>query len=81
MAPGIYHMNESSWEALVLSMLKSEILRTVGTIPYQENKFNCQQENNSIVKIAVDEILLHEKLKVSDVKKAPKNVDSGFYEN
>ena len=31
------------------------------------NKFNRQQENNGIVNSEVDEILLHENQKVSDV--------------
>ena len=36
MSMGIHQMNARSWKTLVLSMLKSDLLRTAGTIPYQE---------------------------------------------
>ena len=39
-------------------MLKVDLLRTAGTIPQKEMIFNRQKEKNSIVKHAVDKILL-----------------------
>ena len=36
MAPDVHQMNSRSWETLVLNMLKADLLRTAGKIPYQE---------------------------------------------
>ena len=59
---------------------KIRLTKYRGHDPVPRKKCNIQQENNSIVNIAVDEILLHENEKLSDVKEAPENVESGFYE-
>ena len=45
------------------------------------NKFKGQQENNAIVNIAVDESLLHETKKVSDMREATGIVESEYDEN
>ena len=81
MAIDISQMNARSWETLVLSMLKSDLLRTTGTIPYQKHIFNRQQQNNYIINSAVDGILLHKTEKLSAVKRSPENGDSDFDEN
>ena len=65
MALGIYRMNARSWETLVLSILKSGLLRTASMIPATKNKLNRQQENNDIVNHAADEITLQENGKLS----------------
>ena len=52
-APGILLMNARSWQTLVISKLKVNVLSTMGIIPYQ-GKFNRQQENSAIVNNVVD---------------------------
>ena len=81
MAIDISQMNARSWETLVLSMLKSDLLRTTGTIPYQKHIFNRQQWNNYIINSALYEILLYGNKKISAVKESPENVEYNFYEN
>ena len=80
MAPGIHQTNAGSWDTLVISILKVDLLRTTGTIPYQYF-ININQDNNAIVNSEVDEILLHENQKVSAEKEAHENIESDFYEN
>ena len=78
----IHGPGHSSYECKVLrdlglSILKVDLLKTVGTIPYQK-QINRHQDNNAIVISAVDEIFLHENQKVSAEKEARENVESDF---
>ena len=45
------------------------------------NKFNRQQDNNTISNSAVYEIMMYENGKSSDVKESPEDVESDFDEN
>ena len=70
-APGIHHMNVGSWENLVLSMLKVSLLRTMGSILYQEINLTGSKRI----------MLLHENQKVSAAEEAHENTESNFDEN
>ena len=78
MSTGIHQMNARSWETLVKFMLKVNLIISTGPILYQEINFIRQQENNTILNSAVDEIFLHENQKVSTMRKEPENVKSDF---
>ena len=81
----IHGSSNSSDECKVLGDFGSAydkiyLLRTAGTIPYQEC-LNRNEEKNYIVDSAVDEILLHENQKVSGEKEAHENIESDFDRN
>ena len=52
-----------------------------GSNPVPRGEINKQQEWNGIVNNALDEILLTEDLKISDVREAPEFLDSDYDEN
>ena len=80
-APDIIQKNVRSWETLELSTLILGLLRTTVSSPYP-GKINRQQENNTIVNNAVDEIILNETQKVCATNyEAPEFMDSYYYAN
>ena len=77
----IHGPGHSSYECKVLrdfgdKYVKGKPTKNRGNHTVPRNKFNRQQENNSIVNSAVDEIMLPETKKVSATKEAP-----GFLES
>ena len=76
----------SSDECKALGNFGSKYAETIptkdcGHDPITRKKFNNQQENDYIVKIAVDEILVNENEKGIATKEAHENVESYFDDN
>ena len=60
---------------------KSRPTKDLGHDHASKNKFNIQQENNTIVNNTVDEIILQENNKLSAEAESHKNIDSEIDEN
>ena len=80
MALDIYQMNVRFWETLVLSTLKSGLIKTSGRRAFSQEIFGRQQDKNVIVQYAVDEIIQQEKEKLSVKNETHENIDDKFDE-
>ena len=60
---------------MVLSIIKSGLLRNIGRILKLKKKFSREKENNDIVQHAVDEIILQENNIFSAEDEALENID------
>ena len=60
---------------MVLSIIKSGLLRNIVRILKLKNKFSRDKENNAIVQHAVDEIILQENNIFSAEDEALENID------
>ena len=77
----IIQMNVSSWETLVLSMLKSVLLNTTGRRLQLKKMFGRHQDNNSIVQHSADEIITAENKTIRVEYETHDNIDDEINED
>ena len=82
----IHGLSHSSYKCKVLGdfgakYAKFEPTKDRENHPIPRNKFNRKQENNDSVNNSVDEILLNETHKVSDVREVPGFLESEYDKN
>ena len=73
-------MNAKSWGALVLSTFRRELLRTEGTIPYQERNLTFSRRIIILLIVKWMKSCCMKKKKIA-MKEAHENVESDFDDN